>query len=48
MTPRALRLQGQHDIPLTARGREQAAHCGEVLRDLFAKQSIDPATLDYV
>ena len=42
------RLQGQHDIPLNARGREQAAHCGEVLRDLFAKHSIDPATLDYV
>jgi broad specificity phosphatase PhoE len=42
------RLQGQHDIPLNARGREQAAHCGEVLRDLFAKQGIDPAALDYV
>jgi broad specificity phosphatase PhoE len=41
------RLQGQHDIPLNTRGRTQAAHCGEVLRDLFAKQSIDPAALDY-
>jgi broad specificity phosphatase PhoE len=42
------RLQGQHDIPLNARGRAQAVHCGGVLRDLFAKQSIDPAALDYV
>ena len=42
------RLQGQHDIPLNARGRAQAAHCGGILRDLFAKQSIDPAALDYV
>jgi broad specificity phosphatase PhoE len=42
------RLQGQHDIPLNARGRAQAAHCGEVLRDLFGKQCIDPAALDYV
>ena len=42
------RLQGQRDVPLNARGRAQAAHCGEVLRDLFAKQSIDPAALDFV
>jgi len=42
------RLQGHQDIPLNVRGRGQAAHCGEVLRDLFAKQSIDAATLDYV
>jgi broad specificity phosphatase PhoE len=42
------RLQGHQDIPLNARGRDQAAHCGEVLRDLFAKQSIDAAALDYV
>ena len=42
------RLQGHQDIPLNARGREQAAHCGVVLRDLFAKQSIDAAALDYV
>ena len=35
-------------MPLNARGRAQAAHCGEVLRDLFAKQSIDPAALDFV
>jgi broad specificity phosphatase PhoE len=42
------RLQGQHDVPLNARGRAQAGHCGGVLRDLFAKQSIDAAALDYV
>jgi broad specificity phosphatase PhoE len=42
------RLQGHQDIPLNARGRAQAAHCGEVLRDLFARDGRDPATLDYV
>ena len=42
------RLQGRHDVPLNARGRAQATHCGELLRDLFAKASRDPATLDYV
>ena len=31
------RLQGRHDVPLNARGRAQAAHCGGVLRDLFAR-----------
>jgi probable phosphoglycerate mutase len=42
------RLQGHQDIPLNERGRAQAAHCGEVLRDLFARRSIDAAALDYV
>ncbi len=42
------RLQGQHDVPLNARGRTQAAHCGEILRDLFARDGRDPGTLDYV
>ena len=41
------RLQGRHDVPLNARGRVQAIHCGEILRDLFA-QCRDPAGLDYV
>jgi len=41
------RLQGQRDIPLNARGREQARHCGAVLRDLFARDGRDPASLDY-
>ena len=42
------RLQGQKDIPLNARGRAQGAHCGEILRDLFAREGRDPAALDYV
>ncbi len=42
------RLQGHQEIPLNARGRAQAAHCGGVLRDLFARDGRDPATLDYV
>ncbi len=42
------RLQGHQDIPLNARGRAQAAHCGEVLCDLFAGKSIDAKALDYV
>jgi len=41
------RLQGHRDIPLNAKGRAQAAHCGEVLRDLFARDGRDPTTLDY-
>src|SRR5258708_6813130 len=31
------RLQGRHDVPLNARGRAQAMHCGEILRDLLAR-----------
>lgn len=42
------RLQGQRDIPLNARGRAQASHCGDVLRDLFARDGIDSGSLDYV
>jgi broad specificity phosphatase PhoE len=42
------RLQGRRDVPLNARGREQATHCGEILRDLFARERRDPATLDFV
>ena len=42
------RLQGQRDVPLNARGQEQAAHCGEVLRDLFARRGIDAKALDYI
>jgi probable phosphoglycerate mutase len=42
------RLQGHRDIPLNERGRGQAAHCGEILRDLFAREGRDPAGLDYV
>ncbi len=42
------RLQGRRDIPLNAKGRAQAAHCGDVLRDLFLRDGRDPASLDYV
>ena len=42
------RLQGRHDVPLNARGRAQASHCGEILRDLFVRESRDPESLDYV
>jgi len=42
------RLQGRHDVPLNIRGRAQASHCGEVLRDLLARQGRDPATMDYL
>ncbi len=42
------RLQGRRDVPLNARGRAQAAHCGKILRDLFTQEGRDPAALDYV
>ena len=42
------RLQGRRDVPLNERGRVQAVHCGEVLRDLLARDNRDPASLDYV
>ncbi len=42
------RLQGRRDVPLNATGRAQASHCGEVLRDLFARDGVDPSALDYV
>lgn len=44
----AWRLQGQRDIPINARGRVQASRCGEILRDLLARDAIDPAQLDFV
>lgn len=42
------RLQGNKDIPLNARGVGQASHCGEVLRDLFARDGVEANALDYV
>jgi broad specificity phosphatase PhoE len=42
------RLQGRRDVPLNARGREQARHCGDILRGLLAREGQDPAALDYV
>lgn len=41
------RLQGRRDIPLNARGRAQATHCGGILRDLFARDNRDPSALAY-
>lgn len=41
------RLQGRRDIPLNDTGRAQASHCGTVLRDLFARDHVDPNNLDY-
>jgi broad specificity phosphatase PhoE len=32
------RLQGRQDTPLNATGKQQAEHCGEILRDLFARE----------
>jgi probable phosphoglycerate mutase len=42
------RLQGRRDVPLNARGRAQGAKCGEILRDLLARDGSDAAALDYV
>ena len=42
------RLQGRHDVPLNARGRAQADNCGNILRDLFARNGHNPAEFDYV
>ncbi len=42
------RLQGHRDIPLNDRGRGQAAHCGDILRDLFARDGRDLHSLAYV
>ena len=42
------RLQGQHDIPLNALGRVQAARCGVILRDLLGRNGRPAAEFDYV
>jgi broad specificity phosphatase PhoE len=42
------RLQGQQDIPLNAIGRDQAVHCGKVLRGLFTRARRDAESFDYV
>ena len=42
------RLQGRRDVPLNARGRAQGTHCGEILRDLLARDGRDTAALDCV
>jgi probable phosphoglycerate mutase len=35
---RESRLQGQRDIPVNENGRSQARRCGEILRDLLARE----------
>jgi probable phosphoglycerate mutase len=42
------RLQGHRDVPLTQTGRAQAAHCGEILRDLLARGGGAAGGFDYV
>lgn len=42
------RLQGRHDVPLNTRGHAQAACCGEILRDLFARDGRAAADYGYV
>jgi probable phosphoglycerate mutase len=42
------RLQGRHDVALNARGRAQATHCGDILRDLFARDGRNVSELDFV
>jgi len=42
------RLQGRHDVPLNAKGREQSAQCGNILRDLFVRNERNLTDVDYV
>ena len=36
---RESRLQGQREVPINANGRAQARACGEILRDLIAREA---------
>lgn len=45
---RERRLQGQHDVPLNALGRDQATRCGAVLRDLLARTHRSAEEFDFV
>ena len=42
------RLQGQYQTSLNAHGRQQAAHSGELLKDLFARDRLQAGDFDYV
>ena len=42
------RLQGVQDIPLNDLGRTQAAHAGNILADLFARDGCDKSSLAFV
>ena len=41
------RLQGRRDIPLNQHGRSQAMRCGDILRDLFARDGRAPEDFSY-
>jgi probable phosphoglycerate mutase len=41
------RLQGRQDTPLNATGQQQAKRCGEILRDLFARDGRGAADYGY-
>src|ERR1700756_2728751 len=43
----ASRLQGRHDVPLNATGRAQAAQCGDILRDLLARDGLAATDCGY-
>ena len=42
------RLQGRRDTALNAHGRRQAAECGSLLRDLFARDHRQPQEFKYI
>ena len=42
------RLQGAQDVPLNDLGRRQAAHAGNILADLFARDGRDKSSLFFV
>lgn len=42
------RLQGAKDVPLNARGRDQAVHAAAILAELLARDGRDRAALPYV
>ena len=42
------RLQGVQDIPLNDLGRKQAAHAGNILAGLFARDGRDAASLSFI
>ena len=45
---RERRLQGQHDIPLNALGRQQSSRCGVILRDLLAHRGGSATDYQYI
>jgi broad specificity phosphatase PhoE len=42
------RLQGAQDVPLNDLGRKQAAHAGDILADLFARDGRDETSIAFV